>query len=287
MIIKSLPILLMYFCVGTISAQCDKNCKCPTKQTPCNLENTILDEILKINKKLDSLITGQFLAQTKGSDTTKHAKLALQLKTLSDSIIGLKSSINNITKDLENQSKSIQTLETNQKKILQSQEKLITDLCSNTKLDKKTFLELYLNSFGSETAPSNIDKLKEFQSISNLLDDCEGMINVDFVKLSLVKKKLDELKTNEQKINSFPGLSTTYKRVLPLMDGYEQKIKELNDHLERYYVTYKNSGSKDIDRIMYLQDQLINFKDYPYLLKLVFDAMDKPNGTNLVKSKLN
>jgi hypothetical protein len=70
------------------------------------------------------------------------------------------------------------------------------------------------------------------------------------------------------------------------MNAYEKKIIELNEHLESYYVTYKNAGSNDVDRIMYLQDYAKDFKDHPYLLKLIFEAMEKPNGTNLLKSKL-
>jgi hypothetical protein len=147
-------------------------------------------------------------------------------------------------------------------------------------------LELYIKSLESQTAPSNLNDLKDFQSLSNLLDACDEMLFVDFSKLSVVKQKLEELKAKEQNIKNFQGLSAKYQRILTSMIGYEKKIVELNDHLERYYVTYKNAGSNDVDRIMYLQDYAKDFKDYPYLLKLIFEAMEKPSGTNLLKSKL-
>jgi hypothetical protein len=194
--------------------------------------------------------------------------------------------IKQLSIDAETNKQKIVSIEKKIELITTNQEYLITELKKSPKIDNKTFLELYFKSLNSQSAPSNLADLKEFQSLSNLVDICEEYQINGFTKFSDVRQKLDELKSKEQIIKSYPGLASKSQRILQTLNDYEKKVNELNEHLERYYVTYKNANAKEEDRILYLKDIAINFKDYPYLLKLIFEAMEKPNGTNLLKSKL-
>ncbi len=258
-----------------------------SKDNHINISDSIkLNEIWEISKKLEASVLPQFSKSSPKLDTVKIDSLNKLLKAKIDEISDLKSKLGQLNKELDDKNKSIQSLEEKNKKVAQSQEILITNLNKSPKIDNKTFIELYVKSLESQNTPSNLADLKEFQTCFNLLDACDEMLFVDFSKLSLLKQKLEELKSKEQTIKSFPGLASKYQRILPAMNAYEKKIIELNEHLERYYVTYKNAGSNDVDRIMYLQDYAKDFKDHPYLLKLIFEAMEKPNGTNLLKSKL-
>jgi hypothetical protein len=286
MIIKFSFFLLFCLTICNVFGQKGKKNTDPKEKQVIVSDSIKLNEIWEISKKLELSVLPQFMNTPAKIDTAKIENLNKQLKVKSDSIAEFKSRIEKISKDIEDKNKLIQTLESNEKKVKQSQENFISTLSKTPKIDNKTFLELYIKYLDSQIAPSNLGDLKDFQLCSNLLDACDEMLFVDFSKLSVVKQKLEELKAKEQNMKGFPGLLVKYQRILPAMIGYEKKIVELNDHLERYYVTYKNAGSNDVDRIMYLQDYAKDFKDYPYLLKLIFEAMEKPNGTNLLKSKL-
>ena len=286
MLIKFAFFLFFCFTVCNVFGQKGKKTTDPKEKQLIVSDSIKLNEIWEISKKLEQSVLPQFTNTSAKLDTAKIENLNKQLKAKTDSISEFKSKNEKITKELEEKNKTIQTLESNEKKAKESQETFISNLSKSSKIDNKTFLELYIKSLESQTAPSNLNDLKDFQSLSNLLDACDEMLFVEFSKLSVVKQKLEELKAKEQNMKGFPGLSAKYQRILPAMIGYEKKIVELNDHLERYYVTYKNAGSNDVDRIMYLQDYAKDFKDYPYLLKLIFEAMEKPNGTNQLKAKL-
>ncbi len=279
-------LIISFYLTNSLAQKATKKNK-ETKENKVSIsDSSKLYEIWEISKKLDSLVIPQFSTNTTKIDKAKIDSLNKLLIDHSAEITELKDKIATLNKELEAKNKSIEDLEGNEKKVIESQQTLISNLNKSSKIDNKTILELYLKSLESQPTPSNISELKEFQSLSNLLDACDEMLTVDFSKLSSVKQRLEELKSKEKNIQSYPGLSLKYKRISLLMIGYEKKIVDLNDHLHRYYVTYRNANSSVEDRIMYLQDNAKDFKDYPYLLKLIFEAIVDPDNNPLKSEKL-
>jgi hypothetical protein len=279
MSIKSFFFLLFSFSIIYVSGQTGKKGSCSKNSNTGVSDSLKLMEILKISKRIDSLISSNYSNKPTKLDSSKIDSLINEINNKS-------SLIKQLSIDAETNKQKIVSIEKKIELITTNQEYLITELKKSPKIDNKTFLELYFKSLNSQSAPSNLADLKEFQSLSNLVDICEEYQINGFTKFSDVRQKLDELKSKEQIIKSYPGLASKSQRILQTLNDYEKKVNELNEHLERYYVTYKNANAKEEDRILYLKDIAINFKDYPYLLKLIFEAMEKPNGTNLLKSKL-
>ena len=279
MSIKSIFFLFISFSIIHVWGQTGKKASCSKNSNTCISDSLKLIEILKISKRIDSLISSNYSNKPTKIDSSKTDSLINEINNKS-------AVIKQLNLDAETNKQKILSLEKKIELNTTNHETFIAELKKSPKIDNKTLLEFYFKSFNSQPTPNNISDLKEFQSLSNLVDICEEYHINGFTKFSEVKLKLEELKSKEQIIKGYPGLVSKSQRILQSLIGYEKKVSELNEHLERYYVTYKNANAKEEDRVLYLKDIAIDFKDYPYLLKLIFEAMEKPNGTNQLKAKL-
>jgi hypothetical protein len=273
MILKFLSFIIICFSIGFASGQCEKKCNCSKENKPCNETSIKLSEILKISKKLDSLLTSNLSDKFTNLDTTAIAVLKQELKGKSDSI-------KNLSLEVSEKDSKIKELDIKEKK---TQETLISNLKKSSKINSTSFLELYMN-----TQESQNSDLKEFQLLYNLLEECDNLLKKGFTNKKTVNDNVDLLKSKGPNYKVYPGLNERYNSIRELMNNYIFKSEELNNHFIRYYETFKikNTDEEKIRRILYLQDFIIDFKDYPYLLELIFKAMDNPDGTNQLKAKL-
>lgn len=147
-----------------------------------------------------------------------------------------------------------------------------------TPLDILTKLSPISNSLTS------VPNLDDYLYLTNLLEKMDKWLVEDFVNLTTLSNKLLTLSEAQTKFAKYSALKKEADKVLTKLQGYAEKIKQCEVHLERYYVITKDYDLGD--RKAYLQRILKDFRDYPYLLSVLFDSLDNPSGVNSLKSKL-
>lgn len=133
--------------------------------------------------------------------------------------------------------------------------------------------------------PLNIETtLDEYFKLCEILKKMDKYLLEDFINLSTLNKNIAELSEAQTKFAKYSALKKEADILQTKLQGYANKIKQCHDHLERYFVTWKDNTLGD--RILYLEGVLKDFRDYPYLLSILFNSIDKPSGGNPLKGKL-
>jgi len=127
--------------------------------------------------------------------------------------------------------------------------------------------------------------LEEYQKLSSDLASYKALLSSDFNNVTNVQNLLNEFTSKESKFATYKALNKEAETLKPTLSAYTEKIKLLNSDFDRYFVLWKNNPVGD--RIAYLEGRLIEFRKYPYLLDLIFNAIEHPEGTNPLKNKLN
>jgi hypothetical protein len=127
--------------------------------------------------------------------------------------------------------------------------------------------------------------LEEYQKLSSDLASFKALLSSDFKSVTNVKNQLTDFTSKESKFARYLALKKEAETLKPTLSAYAEKINGLNSDFERYFVLWKNNPVGD--RIAYLEERLIEFRNYPYLLDLIFNAIEHPEGTNPLKNKLN
>lgn len=127
--------------------------------------------------------------------------------------------------------------------------------------------------------------LEEYQQLSSDLASFKALLSSDFKSVTNVKNQLTDFTGKESKFARYLALKKEAETLKPTLSAYAEKINGLNSDFERYFVLWKNNPVGD--RIAYLEGRLIEFRKYPYLLDLIFNAIEHPEGTNPLKNKLN
>jgi hypothetical protein len=127
--------------------------------------------------------------------------------------------------------------------------------------------------------------LEEYQKLSSALASYKAVLSSDFKSVTNVQNLLNEFTAQETKFAAYVALKSEADKLKPTLSAYAEKINGLNSDFERYFVLWKNNPVGD--RIAYLEGRLIEFRNYPYLLDLIFNAIEHPEGTNPLKNKLN
>ena len=126
--------------------------------------------------------------------------------------------------------------------------------------------------------------LDEYFKLCEILKKMDKYLLEDFINLSTLNKNIAELSEAQTKFAKYSALKKEADILQTKLQGYANKIKQCHDHLERYFVTWKDNTLGD--RILYLEGVLKDFRDYPYLLSILFNSIDKPSGGNPLKGKL-
>ena len=126
--------------------------------------------------------------------------------------------------------------------------------------------------------------LDEYFKLCEILKKMDKYLLEDFINLSTLNKNIGDLSEAQTKFAKYSALKKEADKILTKLQGYANKIKQCHDHLERYFVTWKDNTLGD--RILYLEGVLKDFRDYPYLLSILFNSIDKPSGGNPLKGKL-
>ena len=147
-----------------------------------------------------------------------------------------------------------------------------------TPLDILTKLSPISNSLTS------VPNLDDYLYLTNLLEKMDKWLVEDFVNLTTLNKNIADLSEAQTKFAKYSALKKEADKLQTKLQGYADKIKQCEVHLERYYVITKDYDLGD--RKAYLQRILKDFRDYPYLLSVLFDSLDNPSGVNSLKSKL-
>ena len=147
-----------------------------------------------------------------------------------------------------------------------------------TPLDILTKLSPISNSLTS------VPNLDDYLYLTNLLEKMDKWLVEDFVNLTTLSNKLLTLSEAQTKFAKYSALKKEADILQTKLQGYANKIKQCHDHLERYFVTWKDNTLGD--RILYLEGVLKDFRDYPYLLSILFNSIDKHSGGNPLKGKL-
>ena len=147
-----------------------------------------------------------------------------------------------------------------------------------TPLDILTKLSPISNSLTS------VPNLDDYLYLTNLLEKMDKWLVEDFVNLTTLNKNIADLSEAQTKFAKYSALKKEADILQTKLQGYANKIKQCHDHLERYFVTWKDNTLGD--RILYLEGVLKDFRDYPYLLSILFNSIDKPSGGNPLKGKL-
>jgi len=127
--------------------------------------------------------------------------------------------------------------------------------------------------------------LEEYQKLSSDLASFKALLSSDFKSVTNVKNQLTDFTGKESKFATYQSLKKEAETVKPILSAYADKIQLLYSDFDRYFVLWKNNPVGD--RIVYLEGRLIEFRNYPYLLDLIFNAIEHPEGTNPLKNKLN
>ena len=147
-----------------------------------------------------------------------------------------------------------------------------------TPLDILTKLSPISNSLTS------VPNLDDYLYLTNLLEKMDKWLVEDFVNLTTLNKNIADLSEAQTKFAKYSALKKEADILQTKLQGYANKIKQCHDHLERFFVTWKDNTLGD--RILYLEGVLKDFRDYPYLLSILFNSIDKPSGGNPLKGKL-
>ena len=131
---------------------------------------------------------------------------------------------------------------------------------------------------------TSVPNLDDYLYLTNLLEKMEKYLLEDFINLSTINKNIADLSEAQTKFAKYSALKKEADKILTKLQGYANKIKQCHDHLERFFVTWKDNTLGD--RILYLEGVLKDFRDYPYLLSILFNSIDKPSGGNPLKGKL-
>ena len=126
--------------------------------------------------------------------------------------------------------------------------------------------------------------LEEYQKLSSVLASYKAVLSYDFKSVTNVQNLLNDFTAHEAKFSAFFTIKQEAEKLKPTLSAYADKIKLLNSDFERYFVLWKNNPVGD--RKGYLQERLIEYREYPYLLNLIFNAIDNPSGSNPLKGKL-
>ena len=126
--------------------------------------------------------------------------------------------------------------------------------------------------------------LDEYFKLCEILKKMDKYLLEDFINLSTLNKNIADLSEAQTKFAKYSALKKEADILQTKLQGYANKIKQCHDHLERYFVTWKDNTLGD--RILYLEGVLKDFRDYPYLLSILFNSIDKPSGGNPLKGKL-
>lgn len=127
--------------------------------------------------------------------------------------------------------------------------------------------------------------LEEYQQLSSDLASFKALLSSDFKSVTNVQNLLNDFTSKESKFATYKALNKEAETLKPTLSAYAGKIKLLNEYFDRYFVLWKNNPVGD--RIAFLEGRLIEFRNYPYLLDLIFNAIEHPEGTNPLKNKLN
>jgi hypothetical protein len=157
------------------------------------------------------------------------------------------------------------------------------DAIKSTKLNTATVLDVLTLLSPIAQYTQNAESLNEYIRLRNLLQNAHNLLNSDFGKLEKLKLESQNF-LNEIGYVKYPSLKTEADALAEKLRKYPEAIKACDDHFNRYFVVWRDNPVGD--RKVYLQSELSTFKDYPYLLELMFKSLENSSGTNPLKGKL-
>ena len=129
----------------------------------------------------------------------------------------------------------------------------------------------------------NLEKLKSLNSNNDLVFEFENYIKINqlfVLSKSLLNEPFNESKTYEIidkleniEFNSkFSGLQKEQWEIVDLLDNYESKCSDLS----KLFQELKEYGANAQNTIIYLDSEISEYSDYPYLLNLINQKKESP-----------
>jgi len=295
--IKKIIFFLFIFCYLFTNAQ-ENNLKEQYK----NLENNeqkldfIFNQIVlkqikdfqKLEQKIKTLENERdLLKQNQKQQVLKSLKddtlsKSLEIQKLQSKINDRDSQIKKLNNTISNKNSNITKLneeinsynESNKKEILNT-EKFINHIIRQ----KSGYLP-------QQMLVDNLEKLKSFNINNDLVFEFENYIKINqlfVLSKSLLNEPFNESKTYEIidkleniEFNSkFSGLQKEQWEIVDLLDNYESKCSDLSELFQEL----KEYGANAKNTITYLDSEISEFSDYPYLLNLINQKKESPEKT--------
>lgn len=179
--------------------------------------------------------------------------------------------------------KRLQTQRTADSTALSKIEGIYGEAIKSTKLNTATALDVLTQLVPIAQYAQNTESLNEYIRLRNVLQKAQNLINADFGKLATLKVEIQNF-INEKGFANFQSLKIEADALAAKLKVYPDQIIACNEHFHRYFELWK--GNAEEDRQLYLQEQLSTFKQCPYLLQLLFNAIENPKGNNPLNGKL-
>ncbi len=190
-------------------------------------------------------------------------------------------------KDLLNQMqaevKRLQTQRNEDSTALSKIKNIYGEAIKATKLNTSSAMDVLTQLVPIAQYSQSTESLNEYIRLRNMLQKAQNLINSDFGKLETLKVEIQNF-INEKGFANFQSLKIEADALAAKLKVYPDQIIACNEHFHRYFELWK--GNAEEDRQLYLQEQLSTFKQCPYLLQLLFKAIDNPSGSNPLKGKL-
>ena len=270
---KTLLILMGLF----LFASCAQSQGLPAsdKKQPSSVDT--LKYIYEINKKIEETVL-PYIESLK--DAKPPAKNWQEIRT-SDS-----TSLVELSQQLKNQEEhkvKLQQQRTEDSTLIAKVKTTLNDAVNQT--SKGSANDVWTKLAGLYPLLNLYANLEEYQQLSSDLASFKALLSSDFKSVTNVQNLLNDFTSKESKFATYKALNKEAETLKPTLSAYAEKIKLLNEYFDRYFVLWKNNPVGD--RIAFLEGRLIEFRNYPYLLDLIFNAIEHPEGTNPLKNKLN
>ena len=285
--LKKIIFFLFIFCFLFTNAQ-ENNLKEQYK----NLEN--------IEQKLDFIFNQIVLKQIKDfqklekeRDLLKKHKNQQTVKLLQEDTLSKSKKIQELQSKINDRDSQIKklnnTISNNNSNISKLNEEINSFKESNKNeiLNTEKFIN-YIIRQKSDFLPEqmlvdNLEKLKSFNSNNDLVFEFENYIELNQIFIlskSLLTESFNESKTSQQideleniELNSkFSGLEKELWEIVDLLDNYEYKCSDLS----KLFQELKEYGANAQNTIKYLDSEIGEYSDYPYLLSLINQKKKSP-----------
>lgn len=271
---KAMKTLLILFGL-LLFASCAQSQELPVKKDTASIDK--LEYIYEINKKIEETV----LPYIESLKTAKSPAKDWQEIRTNDS-----TSLVELSQQLKNQEEhkvKLQQQRTEDSTLIAKVKTTLNDAVNQT--SKGSANDVWTKLAGLYPLLNLYANLEEYQQLSSDLASFKALLSSDFKSVTNVQNLLNDFTSKESKFATYKALNKEAETLKPTLSAYAGKIKLLNEYFDRYFVLWKNNPVGD--RIAFLEGRLIEFRNYPYLLDLIFNAIEHPEGTNPLKNKLN